>query len=161
MTCFRRRSNTWCWQLIYCGFWKPLLKAPSCMSFTIPCKRPIFSAVVSHIIMQIFTLASYSSTSWCSWETLSHTRIPSLISVVIFFSRTTWYSSPCTFYHQTGDNRGLCFEVFEQFGFRFLSFWVYSFPDACLNWNRHIITLFSDAYKNVMCFMCRNVVFQY
>lgn len=66
------------------------------------CKQPVYTAVVSQIIMQIFSQASYSWISRCGslWmfvaKPFSHLRIPSLISVVIFFSRTAWHPTPWT-----------------------------------------------------------------
>ena len=74
----------------YCGLVKPLVSISFCIFTTIPFNLPVFTAVVSHIIIEIHFHASKSFSNFLKASKvsfdfpLSHLTIPKLIFLFPF-----------------------------------------------------------------------------
>ena len=93
-------SRTWCWQLMNCGAWWPLLLNILWSLTTTPDCFPVLTLVASARIMLIEPQSLYSSiTSEIPFAMLSalpsfRSSTASFISESGFFKTTAWYSRP-------------------------------------------------------------------
>ena len=96
--CRRIRSRMWCWQPINWGSSRPFCWNCLWSLATTPFWWPVFTAVVSEIIILTLLHALYSSSRACSGikifsaDPLSQDKMPRLRVLAEFLKHTTWYS---------------------------------------------------------------------